>query len=168
MLRNHIERDTLTAIRDALPADPQLAHFAVRRAAVDARVPVADLVAAIEALPEPAKLTRDERNARDLADLAARRDEAYRRGYAPTGAKLDAAISIVERHQESQRHRRTADAILAGQKKRAAADRGRHPGAESAGIIAAHAAGEALRSIRAGRQSPARVHLRDGERLRVR
>ena len=80
---------------------------------------------------------------------------------------LTTAISIVERHQESQRHRRTADAILAGQKKRAAADRS-GPGPESAAIVANHAAAEALRSIRAGRQAPARVHLRDGERLRVR
>ena len=167
MTRNYIGADTARAIRDALPADPQLRHFELRRAAVDHRLPVADLEHAIAALPEPPKLTRDERNARDLADLADRRDEAYRRGYAPTGAKLDAAISIVERHQESQRHRRTADAILAGQKKRAAADRS-GPGVESATIVANHAAAEALRSIRAGRQAPVRVHLRDGERLRVR
>ena len=71
--------------------------------------------------------------------------------------------AVVERHQEAQRHRRTADLILDGQKRRAASDR-RHPGAESAAIVAAHAAGEALATIRAGRQS--RVHLRDGERLR--
>ena len=49
------------------------------------------------------------------------------------------------------------------QRELGAADR-RHPGAESAAIVAAHAAGEALATIRAGRQS--RVHLRDGERLR--
>ena len=167
LLRNHFDHDTARAIRDALPRDPQLAHFALRRAAVDHRLPVADLEHAIAALPEPAKLTRDERNARDLADLADRRDEAARRGYLPTAAKLGTAIEIVERHQEAQRHRRTADLILDGQKRRAASDR-RRPGAESAAIVAAHAAGEALATIRAGRQAPARVHLRDGERLRVR
>ena len=46
---------------------------------------------------------------------------------------------------------------------RARRDR-RHPGDESAAIVAAHAAGEALASIRAGRQSRM---IRDGERLRV-
>ena len=163
LLLNHIERGTLTAIRDALPRDTQERHFALRRKAVDLRMPVVDLERALAALPEPAKLSRDER---DAADLRARRAEASRRGYLPTADKLGTAIEIVERHQESQRHRRTADLILDGQRKLAAADRGHHPGAESAAIVANHAAAEALRSIRAGRQSPARVHLRDGERLR--
>ena len=162
-----IDADTARSVRDALSPDPQLRHFDLRRAAVDHRLPVADLEHAIAALPEPAKLTRDERNARDLADLAARRDEANQRGYPASADKYATAIEIVERHQESERHRRTADAILAGQKKRAAADRS-GPDAESAAIVAAHATGAVLATIRAGRQAPVRVHLRDGERLRVR
>ena len=164
MPRNHIERGTLTAIRDALPTDAQTRHFALRRAAVDHRVPALDLEAAIAALPA-AELTRDERNARDLADLHEASAEAGRRGYPATADKYATAAAVVERHQTAQRHRRTADAILAGQK-RTGADRGHHPGAESAAIVAAHAAGEALATIRAGRQAPARVILRDGERLR--
>ena len=156
MPRNTIEsgtltdRDTLTAIRDALPADPQLRHFALRRAAVDHRQPVVDLERAIEALPAT-KLTRDERNARDLADL-----------HTATADKYATAAAVVERHQTAQRHRRTADLILDAEARRAAADRS-GPGPESAAIVAAHAAGEALRSIRAGRQAPARVILRDGD-----
>ena len=167
MEKNYIAADTLTAIRDSLSGDSQLRHFELRRKAVDLRMHVVDLERALAELPAAPKLTGAARDAADLADLRARRAEASRRGYLPTADKLGTAIEIVERHQESQRHRRTADLILDGQKRRAASDR-RRPGAESAAIVAAHAAGEALATIRAGRQAPARVHLRDGERLRVR
>ena len=167
MTRNYIGADTARAIRDALPADPQIRHFELRRKAVDLRMPVVDLERALAELPAAPKLTGAARDAADLADLAARRDEAARRGYLPTADKLTTALEIVKRHQESQRHRRTADLILDGQKRRAASDR-RHPGAESAAIVAAHACGEVLTTLRAARQAPARVHLRDGERLRVR
>ena len=125
MLLNHIERGTLTAIRDALPRDTQERHFALRRKAVDLRMPVVDLERALAALPEPAKLSRDER---DAADLRARR-----RPWPPPWRGI-------------RRHRRES------RRCRGAAQHPRRSAVSGSGG--------------AGRQSPARVHLRDGERLR--
>ena len=143
--------ETASAIRDALPLDPQLAAFALRRAAVDNRVPAVDLEAAIAALPAR-KLTGDQRADADLSDLRRARDEAYAAGYLPTGAKLDTALSVLERHLSDRDNARTARAILAG-KRRIGADRRRPaPGAESAAIVADHAAGKVLDSIRQARR----------------
>ena len=113
----------------------------------------ADLEAAIAALPEP-KLTRDQRDVADLVNLRAARDSAYQRGYSATGAKLDSAVAVVEQHQTAQRHRRTADAILAGASSKPAAPRHRHPeaAADALAVIALHAANETVAEIREGRR----------------
>ena len=79
-------------IRDRLPEDGQLRHFAVRREAVELRMSAVDLETAIAALPAR-KLTGDERADADLADLRVARDEAYQNGYPATAGRLDTAVA---------------------------------------------------------------------------
>ena len=139
-----IGTEALEAIRDALPADPQLRDFALRREAVTHRVAPVDLARAVAALPAPPELTGAERSARDLADLRAARDDAARRGYSATAAKLTTAVKVVERTGAERQHRRDADAIMRGWRRpRPAAADG--PGPETRRILADHAGGEALR-----------------------
>ena len=129
--------ETAAAIRDRLPADAQLRDFALRRAAVENGTAAVDLERAIAALPER-KLTGDERDDADLADLRVARDEAYQNGYPVTGDKLDTAVGTVERHLSDRNH--------------APDRRGPGPGAESAAIVADHAAASVLASIREARR----------------
>ena len=112
-------REELAELRENLPRnDPILRSLDVAEFARARRRHVADVERSLAELPAPAALTRDQRDARQLADLRAARDDAGRRGYPETVSKLDTHLQIVEDELGRRRHRLTARAILAGMKDR--------------------------------------------------